>query len=178
MLETTPASSGLLFVSFLFREDLIGIKLIQSRAESLWGPCFLFQPRFNPLASYYSKEMGDSSLLKRLFLVPNTLQPRESILTGKLLALDWERGWAVEGKRMVNVDVGFLSLENFILATTKNYSHRIYLAQNIFADLTYQFSEGKFQSLPWTYPDYSDAEKIDFFTWLRSYLLEKIQTNA
>ena len=79
---------------------------------------------------------------------------------------------------MVNVDIGFLSAENFILATTKNYAHRIYLGQNIFADLTYQCLDGSFRSLPWTYPDFQDEKKIEFLTWCRSFLLmqSKVKT--
>jgi hypothetical protein len=71
--------------------------------------------------------------------------------------------------------VGFLSLENFILATTKNYSHRVFLGQGIFADLTYQFHNGALETFPWTYPDYLDEKKREFFTWARSYLLQACQ---
>lgn len=73
---------------------------------------------------------------------------------------------------MVNIDIGFLTLENFVLATTKNYSHRIFIGQNIFADLTYHFHQGEFRSLPWTYPDYLDDQKKDFIKWGRSFLLQ------
>jgi len=73
----------------------------------------------------------------------------------------------------VNLDIGFLSLENFILATTKNFSHRVYLGQGIFADLTYQFSKGELRAFDWTYPDYLDGQKRDFFTWGRSFLLQQ-----
>ncbi len=66
------------------------------------------------------------------------------------------------------------SLENFVLATTKNYSHRPYLGQNIFADLTYHFHQGQFEFLPWTYPDYRDPKKVEFLSWARSYLLHKL----
>lgn len=75
---------------------------------------------------------------------------------------------------MVNADIGFLSLENFILATTKNFSHRVFLGQSIFGDLTYYFHLGELQTFPWTYPDYVDEEKKNFFTWGRGFLLQKL----
>lgn len=171
MLKTESPSHGLLFFGFLYRSDLFSEELFTQKVEKLYGKLFRYQPEFNPLAAYYSKEMGEESLLKRVFFVTSDAFPREFLLTNKLLSLVWENDWSVEGNRMVNVDLGFVSAENFILATTKNYSHRVFLGQNIFADLTYQCADGKYQTLPWTYPDFKDQPKIDFFNWCRSYLL-------
>jgi hypothetical protein len=93
--------------------------------------------------------------------------------------LEWEREWAVNSKRMVNVDLGIVTPENFILATTKNYAHRVFLGQNIFADLTFQCTDGQYQTLAWTYPDFKDPEKINFFNWCRTFLLmqSKVKTS-
>jgi hypothetical protein len=173
MLNLIPASSGLLFASFLYRRDLFTEEKLKAHWEKIFGESFLFVPEFNPLANYYAKEMGEAEKLSRFFVATAQTFPREALLSAKLLSLDWEREWAQGSKRMVNVDIGFISLENFLLATTKNYSHRIYLGQNIFADLTYQFVQGEFQSLPWTYPDYIDPKKIEFIHWLRGFLLQK-----
>lgn len=176
MLKTEKPSEGLLFFGFLYRADLFSEELFIQRVEKLVGKLFSYRPEFNPLAAYYSKEMGEP--LKRVFLVTTQTYPREFLLTNKLLTLDWEQEWSAGGKRMVNVDIGLISAENFLLATTKNYSHRVFLGQNIFADLTYHSVESKFQILPWTYPDFKDQSKIDFFNWCRSYLLMrgKIET--
>lgn len=176
MLKTESPSEGLLFFGFLYRSDLFSEELFAEKVEKLYGKLFRHQPEFNPLAAYYSKEMGEESLLKRVFFVTADSFPREFLLTSKLLSLVWENEWSQNGKRMVNVDLGMVSAENFILATTKNYSHRIFLGQNIFADLTYQCVQGRYQVLPWTYPDFQDDKKIDFFTWLRSYLLLTCKT--
>jgi hypothetical protein len=170
MLTSTPATSGLLFSSFLFRSDLHQIEDITTFWEERFGKSFSMVPDLNPLNQYYSKEMGIE--LSRIFFVTSTRFPREFLLSTKLQSMEWENLWAKEGKRMVNVDIGFLSLENFVLATTKNYSHRVYLGQNIFTDLTYYFHQGQLQTLAWTYPDFLDQQKRDFFTWTRSYLLQ------
>lgn len=169
MLETIRTSKALLFGSFLYRKDLFEDEALKAVWEKEFGESFFFKPEFNPLVKYYSKEMGQE--LDRFFVVAAKPVERDLIVPAKLKALVWERNWARDNNRMVNVDIGTLSAENFILATTKNYSHRIYLSHDIFADLTYYFHEGKFQTLPWTYPDYVDDKKIEFFTWLRSYLL-------
>ena len=171
MLELNPPEHGLLFFSFLYRGDLFSEEKFILQVEELFGKVIIFRPQFNPLSTYYSKEMGDESLLKRIFLVSSSTFPREFLLSSKLIALKWERQWSLEKSRMVNVDVGFLSLENFLLATTKNFSHRVFLGQSIFADLTYQCVDGLYQTLPWTYPDFKDQQKIEFFNWCRSYNL-------
>jgi len=169
MLETESPNPGLIFAGFLYREDKFNSSFLSTFWEERFGPSLAFVPTFNPLVSYYSKEMGEP--LARIFFLTTKRFPREYLLSTKLEAIGWEKNWAHEGRRMVNVDIGLLSLENFILATTKNYSHRIFIGQNIFADLTYQFQNKTFHNLPWTYPDFIDDEKKEFFTRGRSYLL-------
>lgn len=171
MLSIQVPSQGLLFASFLFREDLFTEEMLKDFWEGRFGPSFSIVPSVNPLNDYYAREMGAN--LSRIFFMTSESFPREFLLSTKLQALDWEKNWSMEESRMVNVDIGFLSLENFLLATTKNYSHRIFIGQNIFADLTYYFHQGDIQSLPWTYPDYLDDEKKQFFLWARSFLLQK-----
>lgn len=172
MLATTPATHGLLFASFLYRSDLFGEKELTEFWECHFEKCFSYVPEFNPLNEYYSREMGPE--LKRIFFLTSQKFPRDYLLSTKLKSLKWERNWALENKRMVNVDIGFLSLENFTLATTKNYSQRIYLGQDIYSDLTYYFHLGEFKTLAWTYPDFLDPKKIQFLTWGRSFLLQSL----
>jgi hypothetical protein len=169
MLTTQASSPGLLFFSFLYRMDLFTEDQLKEKFETQWGDAIYFKPSHNPLIPYYSKEMGHN--LERIFLVSTDLYAREYLLSSKLLALNWEREWSIDGKRMVNIDTGLLSAENLILATTKNFAHRVFIGQNIFADLTYQFKETTAQLFPWTYPDYQDPEKMEFFSWCRSFLL-------
>lgn len=173
MLELSEPSPGLLFFSFLYRSDILSQEKLKAQAESLFGKSLVFVPEFNPLAKYYSKEMGEESALKRFFIVTTTSFPREFLLTAKLQAIEWEKSWSEGNLRQVNVDVGIITAESFILATTKNYSHRVFIGQKIFADLTYQYSGHCFQPLPWCYPDYQDQQKIDFLTWCRSFHLVK-----
>lgn len=176
MLETQRPTTGLLFGSFLFRSDLISESELIAKFESLYGEALYYRPAFNPLAEYYAKEMGEG--LKRIFLITSDIFPREYLLSSKLAALEWERGWSRDQKRFVNVDTGFLSAENFLLATTKNYAHRVFIGQNLFADLTYQMTNGQLECFPWTYPDYRDEEKMRYFSWARQFLLQKLKSNA
>ncbi len=170
MIERLKTAPAFLFLSFLYRSDLHSEESLIYFTQDKFGPGSLFRPTQNPLFDYYAKEM--SHPLARFFFVPQKLMSRDQMLLTKVESLEWERSWSIDGKRMVNIDVGMLSPENFILATTKNYSHRVYLGEDIFADLTYQFQKGKFHTFPWTYPDYLDQEKIDFLFQERLKLLK------
>jgi hypothetical protein len=73
---------------------------------------------------------------------------------------------------MVNLDPGLLTEENFILATGKNYSHRVYLRDGVFADLTLVYRKGEYLPLPWTYPDYASPAIREFLAQVREELRE------
>ncbi|OPY77088.1 MAG: hypothetical protein A4E65_02923 [Syntrophorhabdus sp. PtaU1.Bin153] len=118
--------------------------------------------------SYYDKEMGEGLL--RCFFLFESLLDREMLGSIKLKTNEMEARLSVEGRRTVNVDPGYVSLEQVVLATTKGFAHRLYLGDGIFGDLTLIFSDGTFRPLPWTYPDYGSSELISLFNaWRDKY---------
>jgi Domain of unknown function (DUF4416) len=171
-----PASEGLLFGSFLFRQDLYTSDFFLDFWQDQFGSSLGLLPKENPLIKYYSHEMGEN--LSRIFLIGLNSLNRKMLLEVKLRSLVWENQWRISDKRMVNVDIGFISPENFILATTKNYSHRIYVGDEIFADLTYLFQKFSVMTLPWTYPDYLDDQKKDFILFARNYLVQHLNNEV
>ena len=106
---------------------------------------------------YYEEEMGAE--LTRCFLASGRLVERRWIVELKLLCNRIEKELAAaDGSRRINLDPGLMSLENFVLATTKNRGHRIYLRDGIFAEVTLMYVQGRFEPLPWTFPDYQSEE--------------------
>jgi hypothetical protein len=93
----------------------------------------------------------------------------------KWQAINLESQWAIDGKRQLNLDPGLITAERLILATGKNYSHRLYLGKGIYGDLTLLFSKGSYQPLPWTYPDYKDEQSIWMFNKIRERYLREIE---
>jgi hypothetical protein len=77
------------------------------------------------------------------------------------------RYYSREEKRSVNIDPGYMLQERFVLATGKNFAHRIYIGKKIYADLTLIYKKGDFEKLPWTYPDYSDKNMLSFLRQVR-----------
>jgi hypothetical protein len=115
---------------------------------------------------FYEREMGSG--LQRCIFSLAELQPAEKLVSLKQAGIRLEQEYSSAfGKRRINIDPGYVNHAKMVLASSKDYAHRIYLGAGIFADLQYVYSAGKWQMQPWTYPDYAFAEIIDFFTAMR-----------
>lgn len=125
---------------------------------------------------YYTKEMGKP--LFRRMLVFRKLIEQTDLAEIKLATNDLESSYAIDGKRCVNIDPGYLLLERFVLGTGKNYTHRIYVGHGIYADLTLIFQKGDYRALPWTYPDYQDGKMIGFLNQVRRKYAADLRTLA
>ncbi|MCG8572520.1 MAG: DUF4416 family protein [Spirochaetes bacterium] len=123
--------------------------------------------------SYYQKEMG-TGLILQIVSFKNLIH-RNGLPEVKNITCQLESIWQKEQNRQVNIDPGLLTLENFILATGKGYSHRIYLDKGVYADLTliYQKSSG-YQNLPWTYPNYQNQVIKDHLTAIRKIYVSQL----
>ncbi|MDD5722129.1 MAG: DUF4416 family protein [Syntrophales bacterium] len=123
---------------------------------------------------YYAKESGPS--LVRRFISFETLVPPDTLPDIKLSTNSIEEKFMREGNRLVNIDPGYLSQAHLILATGKAYTHRPYIRDGIYADLTLVFVNHTFRSLEWTYPDYADKDIILMFNNIRErYALQLAQ---
>lgn len=116
--------------------------------------------------TYYEKEMG-SGLFRRMMSFRSLIDPC-LLSTIKHKTNDIEASFSTRGKRRINIDPGYLTHERFVLATGKNYTHRIYIGNGIFADLTLVYQKGRFQTLPWTYPDYAKENIRSFLMRVRN----------
>ncbi len=127
--------------------------------------------------SYYAKEIG-TPLFRRVFSFEKLID-QDELPKIKLITNELEQKYSENGKRKVNIDPGYLLLERFVLASGKNFSHRIYLSEGIYADLTLQYVKGRFQKLPWTYPDYADHPMRVFLGRVRNkYVLQEKKGNV
>jgi hypothetical protein len=80
--------------------------------------------------------------------------------------------------RPVNLDPGIIEPSKLILASTKNYSHRIYIGKKMFAEVTLIFDKGYWRPLPYTYLDYRQECYFEFFGKVRTRLLEQLKQEA
>ena len=126
--------------------------------------------------SYYEQEMG-APLFRRMVVFKQLTQQSE-LSEIKLATNAIENTYRQQDKRQVNIDPGYLLLERFVLASGKNFSHRIYIGGGIYADLTLVYQHGAFQTLPWTYPDYADRPMTDFLEQVRAKYIHDLKSIA
>jgi len=132
-----------------------------------FGPIDYKSPEISfDYTDYYKTEMGGP--LKRKFSsFKKTISP-EKIAKIKLLANSIEEKLSVNKKRRINIDPGYISDSKLVLATTKDYFHRIYLNYGIYAEVTLKWRKGGFEPFEWTYPDYRSKKYIEILNTIRN----------
>ena len=173
MSEPHRPAPAKLFVSIFAPEESLIDKALE-RLESVLGPHDLKGPLlpFNQ-TDYYEPEFG-SNLVRR-FISFERLIEQEAIVPIKHLAWKIEKEMSHEGKRRVNIDPGYILLERLVLVTFKNFSHRLYLGQGVYGEVTLIFRKGRFEALPWTYPDYASPEAHEVFMKMRARYKEGLK---
>ncbi len=126
---------------------------------------------------YYEAEMGPA--LRKRLVVFEPLVPPDCLPDVKHHAIALERELAQAGRfperRPLNLDPGLLQLGKFLLASTKDQGHRIYLRDDIFAEITLRFQQGAFEPWPWTYADYREPAVIAFLGSARAALHRRVK---
>lgn len=176
MSQLTKPLPVLKFSSFLFNTNYFSSQKLIDIWQERFGEGMFLQHSYFPMKKYYSKEMGMETDLQRFFLFSLAPTDRIDLIEDKLWADHLEQKFLNSNNRTVNIDPGYVSLENVILSTGKNYSHRIFLGQGVFAELTLIFKQPSFIVTNWTYPDYSDPQLIEFFNWIRQFLFTKVNS--
>jgi hypothetical protein len=168
------------FVAMLIASDgMDKLGEIELAMETLFGPIdvrsrdWLFTQ-----TDYYTPEMGPN-LTRRLVSFERLMDPGD-LPEAKLAtnALEEELTHKFRGGsagRIVNLDAGYLTLSQMVLATTKNYSHRIYIGKGIWAEITLRYQKGSYIKFDWTYPDYASGLYNDFFVTARAKLKSQLE---
>lgn len=119
---------------------------------------------------YYRQEIGANPL--RAFLAwpepfaTATLADRKLITNRMEIDLAGKIGGPLP--RPINLDPGYLTLAKLVLASAKNFAHRIHLRDGIYAETTLLYGQGEFRPLAWTFPDYREKRYHGFFLDLRN----------
>lgn len=160
------------------------IGLLSSDPDLLRRTRQLLARRFGPVdaesdlwrfdqTDYYEPEMGPD-LQRRFLSFERPIGPDElaeiKLETNALEQQIADDCMRPDVTRPVNIDPGYLGLTKLVLASTKDRMHRIYLGHGIYAEVTLQYTRGAWQTLPWTYPDYTQPKYHAFFTQLRELL--------
>jgi len=131
-----------------------------------FGDADIISPWFSfDYTDYYKPEMG-APLYRRVLSFKKNIR-QSSLSKIKIITNNLELKYSENGRRRINIDPGYMLLERFVLATGKNYSHRIYIGMGVYADLTLIYQGGGYRKLAWTYPDYAAPDMIMFLELVR-----------
>jgi hypothetical protein len=171
----TPESftpEKLVMAALTSRIDRMGEILEDLR--DLHGPTdYVSDPIPFTFTHYYDGEMGGG--IMRFFASFQRLIPPDTLPAVKLASNAGEDRYRQGSGRTVNLDPGLLCLSRFVLATTKEGSHRIPLSSGIYAEVTLMFEKGSFRPLPWTYPDYRSTPYIEILNKVRALYKEQVR---
>jgi hypothetical protein len=127
---------------------------------------------------YYKDQTGEN-ILRQFVSIEKLIDPGKlakiKLKTNKLEQKLAEQS-ASDLLRPVNLDPGIIEPSKLVLATTKNYSHRIYIGKKMYAEVTLIFDKGKWKPFEYTYPDYRQDCYHDFFSKVRTRLVEQLKS--
>ncbi len=160
-----PKLLAKLFIGLLFTEDKVYLEAKRILEKEFGIVDFESQAIPFVYTKYYEKELG-TNINRRFISFPVPVQ-QNALFKIKIATNELEDKFRSNGHRQINIDPGILDLNKVILATTKDYAHRIYLNNGIFAEVTLHYQKRSFCPWDWTYPDYRSPEYIQIFNQLR-----------
>ncbi len=125
---------------------------------------------------YYDEQMGVP--ITRFFLSFRELVDPGALSGIKIETNRIEAEHLLSARRRVNLDPGLLSLSRFILASTKDGSHRVPLGEGIYAEITLVYERGQYRPLEWTYPDYRSDEYRSILEEIRTLYKAQLRGRA
>jgi hypothetical protein len=142
----------------------------RQKAVETWGAIEQESPRFDfAETGYYDATMGPG-LKKTFFVFQRPFDPAE-LVDIKIATNGWEEEYAAAADhaepRPLNLDPGYITLAKLVLASTKDYAHRIYLSRGIYAEITLQYRHHRWEHHQYTFPDYRRADYQAFFEQCR-----------
>lgn len=164
-------------ITSIFSSDLGLLDEAKARMSEEFGPVDYESELLTfDHTTYYAPEFGEK-LVRKFLSFSNLIDPGE-LAEIKRITNGMEMEWAIDGKRRVNLDPGYVSYSKLVLATTKDRDHRIYLGKGIYAEVTLHYRKGTFRPWPWTYPDYASGKYIEIFNEIRRLYASQIRAGA
>ena len=164
------------FAGFLYEDPPVFDEVLP-RMERIMGPAGIMSMVIPfDFTDYYEKEIGQD--LQRIWVSFSSFIDPGRLAELKVESNGIEKETAGRKGRTINIDPGYLTPDNAVLATTKNASHRIYLGSGIYGEVTLQYRKKAYRPLPWTYPDYRTEACSEFMNRLRSDLLARRDGDA
>lgn len=174
--KVRPPEKAVLFMAILLKEQEL-FEDMNSLLQKEFGE-ILFKTTLQDWnwTDYYKEEMGEG--LKRAFIFfKNIIDPSE-LSEIKLKTNKIEERFSVNSNRRVNLDPGYITPSKVVLASTKNYCHRIYIGKGIYAEISLYYKGNSFKPHIFTYRDYTAPETISIFNAVREMIKDLLKTGC
>lgn len=162
-----------LVIGILISRAELKDELFNRLTREFGEPDYISPPLVFNFTNYYDEEMGTP--ITRYFISFSDLVDPAELAEIKLKTNAIENEFSLEGKRKINLDPGILNLSRFILATTKDGSHRIPLRAGIYGEVTLTFEHKQFRPMPWTYPDFRSEEYLAILKEIRNLYVTQLK---
>jgi hypothetical protein len=150
----------------------------ERRLVDSYGPVDLRGDEFPfDFTDYYEGEMG-ADLRRRFVSHEHLIDPGDLPdikLQANALEAELAQSTGDGSRRAINLDPGYVDQAKLVLATTKDFAHRLYLSRGIYAEVTLRFRNGQFEPWEWTYPDYRTEGCRSFFLEVRRRYREQLR---
>lgn len=144
--------------------------VIRSALESRFGGIEKVSEPFPfDFTDYYKEELGMAP--ERFFILFKDHISPDSIGKIKLVTNEIELAYSDNGLRKIDLDPGYITEANVVLATTKDRAHRVAIGDNLYAEVTLIYHRKGWETFPWTYPDYRSEKVQAVMTEFRSLFL-------
>lgn len=152
--------TNILFIAVMYSsEDLLDKakkELIQKygkiKAES--------NPYNFSFTDYYEPEMGKN--LKKIFLIFEKEISEQDLAGIKFFITEIEKKLSIDEKRTVNIDPGYLSETELVLATFKEKSFKEKIHDKVWVHKVLEFDNSKIIQFFHTFADYKDKKNQEF----------------
>ena len=129
--------------------------------------------------NYYREQSGEK-IIRQFITIEKLIDPGQLALikhqTNKIEQDIASQLCEIVGTpRPVNLDPGIIEPSKLVLASTKNFSHRIYIGNQMYAEITLTYNKGVWQDFVFTYPDYKEPEYHKFFSKVRTRLTQQLR---
>ncbi len=161
-------SKALLFTGILYSNEHYYLKSLELLSGHLGEIAMYSPPIAWDFSDYYRDELGENII--RRFVFFKNLTGQEELSEIKILSNRIEELLSTGNRRNINLDPGYLTPAKIVLASTKDYCHRIYLRDGIYAEVTLIFKKNRFVPHLNTFKDYQDERYINIFMSARRLL--------
>jgi len=181
------------FISCLYLEsEKMNPAILQTLLEEEFAEKFIYaEGPIDTMFDHYSKEMciagqGPETFRRCFFFSLSSQFPRQDLWLWKIKSWEIEHRYRIKSSlndgpeitgRSLNLDPGYIALEQVVMATFRPQAHRLVLSPpitylrpekndqrpTIYLDLVYIYKQREFHSLPWTYYDYQSPQLRDLF---------------